>query len=445
MSRLLISPVTAVTCDDDFRVIKQAALQIQDGVLQYVGPATEAPPFEPERTLGGEHFVAIPGLINTHTHAAMTLLRGYADDMALEPWLQTRIWPFESHLRAEDVYHGTRLAIAEMLRGGTTCFADMYHFYDEGVRAMLETGIRACPGAVLLGFLPQPAERMARGRDFVRQFRGAGNGRIQPMLAPHSLYTCNPEQWRTMVEYARELGVPLHTHAAETRREVEEVTATWGAPPLRALQRCGALDGHLLAAHCIYLSLEELGELAADGKATHLHVAHNPTSNLKLASGFAPIPQYLEQGITVGLAPDGTASNNNLDMWEEMRLAALLHKGTHSDPTVVTAHQALLMATREGARCLGLEEVTGSLAKGKRADVVLVDFDQPHLYPRHNVVSNLVYAAGAGDVHSVLVEGEVLVENGEFTRLDVQEICHAANACAVRLAGAHSATELDNG
>lgn len=438
MSRIALSPVTAVTCNDAFEVIENAAIHIEDSRITYVGPAQDAPSFEADTTVGGAHLVAIPGLINVHTHSAMTLQRGYADDMALEPWLHEKIWPFESNLEAEDIYWGTMLAIAEMLRGGTTCFADMYFFYEQGVRAMLESGIRACPGAVLLGFLPEPMQRIAKGIAFVREFQNAGDGLITPFMAPHSLYTCDREQWAAIIKGARELNVPIHTHVAETRREVADVTAAWGAPPVQTLHAIGALEGPLLAAHCVYPEPGDIELMRGAGDASSLRVAHNPTSNLKLASGFAPVPDYLKNGITVGLGPDGTASNNNLDMWEEMRLAALLHKGVSGDPTAVSAQQALLMATREGARCLNLETQTGTLKTGKRADIVLVDFDKPHLYPRHNVVSHLVYSAGAGDVDTVIVNGDILLRGGALTRLDEKQICAEATRRADRLVQAAS-------
>ncbi len=436
MSRILLSPVTAVTCNDAFDVIENAAIHIEDSRLTYVGPAQAAPPFEADTIIGGVHLVAMPGLVNTHTHAAMTLMRGYADDMALEPWLHEKIWPFEQHITGEDVYWGTLLAIIEMVRGGTTCFADMYHFYEDGLRAMLETDVRACPGAVLLGFLPEPQKRIAKAIAFAGEWNGAGAGRITPFIAPHSLYTCNREQWAALIAGARETGVPMHTHVSETQQEVADVTAQWGQGPIRTLKAIGALDGPLLAAHCVQANNHDIEIMAEQTHgATHFRVAHNPTSNLKLASGFAPVPKFLQAGITTGLGTDGTASNNNLDMWEEMRLAALLHKGTTGDPTAVSAQQALLMATREGARCLNLDDRTGTLEAGKQADVVLVDFDKPHLQPRHNVVSHLVYAAGAADVDTVLIDGKVLLRGGAFVDIDAARIGERANECARHLAG----------
>jgi 5-methylthioadenosine/S-adenosylhomocysteine deaminase len=429
MTRILLSPVTAVTCNDSFEIIEDAAIQIEGNRIIYVGPAASAPPFEAGETIGGVRSVALPGLINTHTHAGMTLLRGYADDMALEPWLHEKIWPFEQHLEPKDVYHGTMLAIVEMLRGGTTCFCDMYHFYERGVQAMIESGIRACPSAVLLGFLPEPQRRIAKGIAFVREYNGAGDGRITPFLGPHSLYTCDRDHWAAMIAGARELNVSITTHAAETRREVADVTAQWGASPIQTLRNIGALEGPLLAAHCVYVDGDDMEIMST----TPFHVAHNPTSNLKLASGFAPVPQFLKRNITTGVATDSTASNNKLDIWQEMRFSALLHKATTGDPTAVSAQEALLMATREGAKCLGLQSDIGSLEAGKKADIILVDFNKPHLTPHHSVVSHLVYAVNSSDVDTVLVDGRVLLRGGNFTQLDPNKICADAAACTRRL------------
>jgi 5-methylthioadenosine/S-adenosylhomocysteine deaminase len=428
--KILLSPVTAVTCNKNFDVIENAAIHIEDSRITFVGTAEDAPEFEPDQTIGGSQFVAMPGLVNTHGHSAMTLLRGLADDMALEPWLHTKIWPFEKNLTQDDAYWGTMLAIVEMLQSGTTTFGDMYFFYEHGARAMIESGIRACPGGVLLGFLPDADARIANAINFVREYSGAGDGRITPLIAPHSLYTCDKPQWAQLIAGALELNVSIHTHASETQQEVADVNETWGASPIKTLQQIGALEAGVLAAHCVHVSDEDLDIM----QGSNFRVAHNTTSNLKLASGFAPIPEMLRRKIPVSLATDGAASNNNLDMWEEMRLTALIHKANTSDPTSVTAEEALLMATREGARCLGLEHETGSLAAGKKADILLIDFDKPHLTPRHHVVSHLVYAAGAGDVDTVIVDGKVLLRDGKLLHLDAKEICARAQECATRLA-----------
>lgn len=424
--KIALAPVTAVCCDAAFQTLENAAIHIENGRISYVGSLENVPAFDADETLGGPHLVAMPGLINTHTHAAMTLCRGYADDMALEPWLQQKIWPYERNLEAHHVHVGTLLAIAEMIRGGTTTFCDMYFFEREGVRAALESGMRMCPGAVLLGFLPHADQKIAAARDFVREFRGAGEGRITPFLAPHSLYTCDAPQWEKIIAVARDVEARITTHAAETPREVADVVAQWGQSPIQTLRKIGALDAPLLAAHCVY-SDETDREIMA---TTPFYVAHNPQSNLKLGSGIAPVADYLRRGIAVGLGPDGPASNNNLDMWEEMRLAATLHKAATLDATAVSARAALEMATIGGAKCLGLQKEIGSLEAGKKADIVVVDFDKPHLTPRHNVVSHLVYAAGASDVHSVMVNGKWLLRNGAFQTLDATRICRESDAIA---------------
>lgn len=432
MTRIALLPSVAVTCNALFETIEQAAIHIEDGRIVYIGAASSRPPFDANETLGGDHLVALPGLVNTHTHAAMTLLRGYADDMPLESWLQNKIWPLEANLTTEDVYTGTLLACAEMLRGGTTTCADMYFFYRDGVRAFLESGMRAVVGGVLLGILPNPEKRIADALSFAREYSNANAGRITASLAPHSLYTCTREHWQPMLDGAREIGCLLHTHLQETERELHDVAAMWGTTPIKALHEMGALEMPLQGAHCVHLDERDLEIMAS----TRMRVAHNPTSNLKLASGFAPLQIFVERGIETGIATDGAASNNDLDMWEEMRLAALLAKGVTRDATAVSAQQALQMATIGGARCLNLDNEIGSLEVGKKADILLMNFDKPHLAPRHNVVSHLVYAAKASDVDTVLVDGRVLVRGGEFTQLDSARVCHEAQRCATRLVGA---------
>jgi 5-methylthioadenosine/S-adenosylhomocysteine deaminase len=427
--KIALHPFVAVGCGSNFDTIANPAIHIENDRFVYVGPRQGAPEFEADETLEGEHLVAMPGLVNTHTHAGMTLLRGYADDMALEPWLQTKIWPFEANLSGDDVFQATLLACAEMIRGGTTTFCDLYFHERRGVEAALQSGMRMCPGAVLLGFLPGADEKIRQARDFLRDF--GGHELISPFLAPHSLYTCDLNQWQQLIEIAREESAIITTHIAETRREVADVTEKWGQSPVQTLKKIGALDGHLLAAHCVYTD-EADREIMAQ---TPFFVAHNPQSNLKLGSGIAPVADYVQRGICVGLAPDGTASNNNLDMWEEMRLAATLHKAATLDATAVSAEQALRMATLDGARCLGLGEQTGSLEVGKRADCVMVDFDRPHLFPRHNITSLLVYSAGAGDVHSTLVNGRFLLRNFELRTLDARAIQSECERRAQELAG----------
>lgn len=421
-ARIAITPVTAVTCDDAFRVIPDAAIHLEDGAITYVGPASDAPDFHAHETFGGPHLVAMPGLVNTHCHAAMTLLRGYADDMALEEWLQTKIWPFEGGLSAEDIHWGTQLAVAEMLQNGVTTFADMYFQHRRATEGLVASGIRALPSAAVIGVFPNVPGQVAEARDWAREMKGAGEGRVFPSIAPHSLYTCDREAWKGVLSAVEEVEVPIQTHASETRFEVEEVTRQWGATPIQALHEMGALEHHLIAAHCVHLDerdMEIMAQRRNGGSA--VRVAHNPTSNCKLASGVAPVPELRRRGVDVGLATDGVASNNRLDVWGEMRLTALIHKAVSLDPTEADADAVLRMATLGGAEVLGLGDQVGSLEVGKRGDVVLVDFDKPHLHPLHNVVSHLVYAADARDVATVLVDGRPLFHQDEFRSVDVEK------------------------
>ena len=429
--KIALYPFAAVTCNSDFQVLNNPAIFVDEGQITYIGPRDQAPEFAPDDVLRGEHLVAMPGLVNTHTHAAMTLVRGYADDMALEPWLQTKIWPYEANLESEHVFQGTLLACAEIIRGGTTTFCDMYFHERRGVEAAISAGMRMCPGAVLLGFLPNSDAKIANAREFVREFKGANDGLISPTIAPHSLYTCDRNQWGKLIEIAVDEDVLITTHVSETLKENADVAAGWGQSPVQSLHKIGALERPLLAAHCVYTD-EADREIMAN---TPFRVAHNPQSNLKLASGFAPIVDYLNRGITIGLGPDGAASNNRLDMWQEMRLAATIHKAATLDATAISAQTALSMATIGGAKCLGLDAQIGSLEMGKRADIVLVDFDKPHFTPRHNVVSHLVYAAGASDVDSSMVNGRWLLRKGEWQTLDVAEIQAKCEEIAGELVG----------
>jgi 5-methylthioadenosine/S-adenosylhomocysteine deaminase len=429
MNRICIEAAFVVTCNEQFDVIPDARIHIKDNRITFVGAHELAPAFEANEIIRGKRLVALPGLVNTHTHSAMTLLRGYADDMALEPWLHQKIWPFEKNLQSEDVYWGTHLAIAEMIRGGSTTFADMYFFYERGLDAIIESGIRACPGGVFLGFLPEAEKRLDKAIAFVKDHQGAASGRVYPFFAPHSLYACTRPQWEKLVAVKIDTKVLLHTHISETQAEVKMVKEHWGDSPVHVLQKIGALESPLMAAHCVQVTPKEIEIMAQ----TPFAVSHNPTSNMKLASGCAPVPEFLHRGITVGIGTDGVASNNDLDMWEEMRLAALVHKMQNRSPVDVPAEQALLMATREGAKCLGLEKEIGSLEAGKKADITIVDFDAPHLYPLHNVVSHLVYAVHAADVDTVIVDGKVLLRDKKFTGIDSARIAAKVEEAVERL------------
>lgn len=429
MNVLLKGVVIPVTGPAD--VIRNGAVAVKDGEIVFVGPAAEIHGFSAEKILGGPEMAVLPGFVNAHTHAAMTLFRSYADDLPLIKWLQEAIWPLEAKLRAEDVYWGTLLACAEMLLGGTTTFADMYFFMDEVAAAVKEIGIRASLSRGLIGIAPNAKEALAESREFVTKWHGKADGRITCMLGPHAPYTCPPNYLQKVAKTAAELGVGVHIHVSETRQEAAEIQSRYGCSSVALLAGTGLLDLPVLAAHGVYLSPEDIGILAKKGTA----VAHNPESNMKLASGIAPVTELLKAGVTVALGTDGAASNNNLDMLEEMRSAALLQKVVNEDPEALPAYVALEMATKGGARALGLGEKVGTLEPGKRADVVLLSLRRPHLYPPHDVVAHVVYAAQAGDVHTVLVDGKVVVEAGQLLTTNVETVLDKARESALRLVG----------
>jgi 5-methylthioadenosine/S-adenosylhomocysteine deaminase len=406
--------------DERGTVLRDADLLIEGSDIAGVWPRGEADrPLEAAQVIEGAGMVAMPGMVNAHTHCAMTLLRGYADDMPLMPWLQERIWPVEGKLEAEDVYWGTQLGIAEMIRGGVTCFNDMYHYFEAAAQAALDTGMRAVVSGVLLAFLPDADKRLEQAVDFAREWKGKGDGLLGTMLGPHAPYTVPDEFLARVIEQAAEVGVGVHIHVSETAGEVEESQRDYGQTPVARLRDMGLLDVRpVVAAHCVHITEPDIAILAEK----QVGVSHCPGSNMKLASGVAPVPKLLEAGATVGLGTDGPASNNNLDLLEEARLAALLHKVVGEDPTLVPAPTALEMATVGGARALGIDGSVGRLRAGMKADVVLIDMHQPHLQPEHDVVSHLVYAARSGDVRTVFINGRPMMIDGALQTIDEEAV-----------------------
>ena len=369
----------------------------------------------------GKDLLFLPGLVNTHGHAAMTLLRGYADDLKLQEWLNNYIWPMEARLTGDDVYWGTLLAAAEMIRTGTTAFADMYFFMDRAAEAVETSGMRAslCRGIVGLGSEAEWREKVADGIRFAREWNGKADGRIRTMLGPHAPYTCPPPVLEKVVGAAHEFGLPIHIHMSETAAEVEQNVRDYGVRPAEHLDRVGVFTRPTLLAHAVHLTDEEIALLAERGAA----VSHNPVSNLKLASGIARVPDLLRAGVVVTLGTDSVASNNNLDLFEEIKLTAMLHKGVTGDPTVLPAGQVLRMATVDGARVLGMED-TGMLKEGWKADLIALRTDRTHFVPRTDFVSHAVYAACGADVEHVWVDGRQLMRGRELLTLDEERIRH---------------------
>lgn len=411
--------------------VPDGVLQAEDGVITYAGPAAGSPACPAgANTIAAGGKLLLPGLVNAHTHVAMTLFRGVADDMPLKPWLEEKIWPMEGRLEPEDVYWGALLGCAEMLRAGVTCFNDMYHHFREGTRAAVDSGIRALPSGVLLGFIRRGDAVVDEAVEFCLEARAAHPRRIHPMLGPHAPYTCPDDLLSKVIGAAHQHDLGIHIHLSETAHEVEESLQQRGVTPIRHMSDLGLFERPVAAAHCVHLTDDDIALVAEK----RVGCVHCPSSNLKLASGFARVPEMLAAGVVVGLGTDGAASNNKLDLMEEARLAALLHKGNSGDPTVVNAHEALHLATLGGAQALGLQDTIGSLECGKRADCLLVDLNAVHNQPLFDPVSQFIYAAQSSDVDTVIVEGEVLVRGGRFTHLDEAEIVAEVNKRARRLA-----------
>jgi 5-methylthioadenosine/S-adenosylhomocysteine deaminase len=367
----------------------------------------------------------IPGLINGHTHIPMTLFRGLADDLDLQEWLTKYIFPAEARNVTEDfVRAGTRLGLAEMIRGGTTTYCDMYYFEDAIADETAKAGVRGVLGETIIDFPVADnktnAEAMAYVERFVQKWKG--NDLIVPAIAPHAPYTVSEEHLKAIRAFSDRTGAPIVTHISETKREVDDSLKAHGASPVDYLSRIGFLNNRVIAAHMVWPNPGEIGIL----KRADVGVVHNPQSNMKLASGVAPVPKMIAEGLRVGLGTDGAASNNDLSMWEEMDTAAKLHKLISGDPKVMTAEQAFELATIGGARALHMESEIGSVEKGKRADLVLVNRDALNQIPLYNVYSDLVYATKASDVETVIINGKVVMRDRHLLTLDEAAIKEGA-------------------
>ncbi|HET7402406.1 MAG TPA: TRZ/ATZ family hydrolase [Usitatibacter sp.] len=403
-------------------VLPGHAVAVDAGRIVALVPREEAfARFEPRRVVELGRHLLIPGLVNLHCHAAMALMRGLADDLPLMRWLQEHIWPAEAkHARDEFVHDGSLLAFAELLRGGTTCVNDMYFFPEATARAALRAGIRAALGIIAIEF---PSAYATDAADYLQKglaTRDAylGESLLSFTLAPHAPYTVGDEMLRRMGVLAEELDIPIHTHAHETPGEIAESVSRYGVRPLERLRRLGVLGPHLIAVHSVHLEEPEIDVMAREGVC----VAHCPSSNLKLASGIAPVAQMRARGVRVGIGTDGAASNNRLDMMTEMRTAALLAKAQSGDASAVGAFEALEMATLEGARALGLEREIGSIEPGKRADLAAVELSSLDTLPSYHPMSDLVYSAGREHVTHVWVDGEPRLEERRLVGLDTEDL-----------------------
>ncbi|MDO8909095.1 MAG: TRZ/ATZ family hydrolase [Pseudohongiella sp.] len=423
---LVIHASWIIPATEDNLVHRDACLAVADGKILGICSSHAADGhFRAGKTLHLDGQVLIPGLINTHGHAAMTLFRGIADDLPLQTWLEQHIWPLEAQFVSEDfVYQGTQLAIAEMIRSGTTCFADMYFFPEASARAATEAGMRVQLAAPVIDF-PNPWSANADEGIFkTTQLHDAWRNSelVSTAFGPHAPYSVADGPLKRIAVLAEELDLPIHMHVHETALEVAQAVRDLGQRPIKRLYDLGLLSPRLICVHATQLNEQDIELLKESGA----HVAHCPESNLKLASGFCPVDTLLTRGINVCLGTDGAASNNDLDMFSEMRSAALLAKAVSGDASALPAYRALRMATLDGARALGLDRMTGSLEPGKCADIVAVRLDELNTVPVHNPVSQLVYSTQASQVSHVWVNGKQLLNDGELTSINRRNLLEIA-------------------
>ena len=433
---LLFNADWLVVCDSAMSRFRSGAVAIEGDRVAAVGPSgTLRRLFRGHRELDLSGYLLMPGLINTHTHAAMSLFRGIGDDLPLNRWLVEIIFPLENaFVNPDSVYLGTMLSTVEMLKSGTTCFCDGYFFEESAARAALNCGIRAVMGQGILNFptpdLLDPANFQSRAEAFLSNFPGQ-TGRIRPSLFCHAPYTCGPEMLKRVKNLCRSNNILFQTHLSETSGEVSDIIRRYGRRPAMHLDTLGVLDELTLCAHGIWLSKDEILSIAKSGAS----VSHCPESAMKLGSGVAPIPDMISSGVKVGLGTDGCSSNNDLDLFSEMGFAAKIHKVFRKDPLACPAEQVLRMATLGGASALGLGNETGSIEPGKKADLIALNLNQPHLTPMYDPVSHIVYAARGSDVRFVWVDGIQIVKDGQVLTVDEAGVMSEAKRMGLAIRG----------
>ena len=423
---LIVLGGTIVTMDNTRRVIDRGAIAIARGRIVAVGPVAEIQKsYFARETLDAGNRTIIPGLINGHTHIPMVLFRGLADDLDLQEWLTKYIFPAEAkNVTEEFVRAGTRLGLAEMIRGGTTTYCDMYYFEDAIAEETSKAGVRGVLGETVIDFPVADNKNNAEAMAYVEKFvkRWQGNELITPAIAPHAPYTVSEEHLKAARAFSDRTGAPIVTHISETKKEVDDSLKAKNASPVDYLERIGFLNERVIAAHVVWPSPAEIDTL----KRLKVGVVHNPQSNMKLAAGVSPVPKMLAEGVRLGLGTDGAASNNDLNMWEEMDTAAKLHKVFTGDPKVISALEAFELATIRGAQALHLDREIGSIEVGKRADLVIIERDDFHQVPVYNVYSDLVYATKAADVLTVIINGQVVMRDHKLLTLDEAAIKESA-------------------
>jgi|LSQX01.3.fsa_nt_gb 5-methylthioadenosine/S-adenosylhomocysteine deaminase len=426
--RILIEKADCLIYEDNDFNFKNSDVCIDGDLIVSVGKIPES--FSAERVIDGRGKLLIPGLINAHTHAYMTIFRNSADDLMFNDWLFGRILPMEDKLEDGDSYWGTMLGICEMIRTGTTCYLDMYIKGDENARAVCESGIRAVlsRGLVGKGNDKDGAMRLREAVDEISRWNGKGNGRLSFMLAPHAPYTCDPDYIKIVMQSAKELGIGINTHLSEGRVEIKEIYEKYGCSPIKLIEKTGMFSLKTVAAHCVHLSDEDI-EILAENKVS---VATNPVSNLKLANGVAPVPKLLKAGVNVCLGTDGAASNNTLNLFRELSMLTLIHKGVNEDSQAVSAKEGIKIATVNGAAALGLDGI-GQIKVGMKADLALIDLNAVNMVPNNNPVAALAYSANGSEVQTVIVNGEILMENRELKGIDEERIRYEVAGIAKRI------------
>ena len=423
----LFSGVTAVLMDGGHTILKNAYVTVDKGVITSVSAGKPDGIFD--TVIEGQGKVLMPGFVNCHTHVPMTLMRGYAGGHDLQTWLNDYIFPAEAKLDGRAVRAGTALALAELISCGVTCFADMYYFCDEIIEETLAAGLSANIARGITAFTRDfdfktyPATQELRA--LTTKWNGCNNGQIKVDACIHGEYTSYPAVWQSVADYAASEGLGMHVHLSETKSEHEECVSRNGMTPAATFEKYGLWNTRAIAAHCVWTTPEDWAILARRG----VTAVHNPYSNLKLGSGIAPIPAMKKAGVNIALGTDGVSSNNSHDMFEEMKLASVLHNGVSHDPMALTQWDALSMATASGAKALGRN--TGRIAVGCDADLILLDFDHPNLVPCHDVAANLVYAANKSDVVLTMARGEILYRDGEYFTIDLEKVRHEVDTYAV--------------
>ncbi len=432
---MIIYGAYVVTMDAGFSMIENGAVVIKDGAIEAVGETREIlDAWSAPRLIDGAKKLLMPGLINAHTHSPMTIFRGFADDMPLKEWLYDHIFPLEARFtNVQNVRLGTRLAVAEMLKSGTTTFNDMYYHIDEMAEVVEKSGMRAVLSESLIDFPAPNSSTPDHSLRFTEKMIQAYQGHplITIGMAVHSIYSADPLVYRKARDMSDKYGLPFNTHLAETRWEFDLIMEKYGLTPTGFLENMGVMGENMIVAHAVHLTDADMELLAKRG----VGVAHNPQCNMKLANGVAPIPQLLDLGVKVGIGTDGVASNNDLDLFDEMRTCALSHKLSHNNPAVMDARSVLEAATIGGARLLGMERKIGSIEPGKRADMIMIDLNQPHAHPMYNVYSLIIYSLKGSDVDTVIVDGQVLMAGKNLLGVDEDDLFSQVEQVARQIQG----------